>query len=196
MLISKVILFILVILLFHLDELSSITSFVGGSSQEICRRLKESFSKDDAVRVLNLRDVQTSRIYEGQSTFAKKFASCVSDCNRIFLITSDTMTQAVDKNEFPETSRLAEEETKKVFAEIINREKTYGKERSKIVLIDFFNDTNAPDKIKDLDFVENLFNGERDVTKLNDDILDTILSKCRFERKDLQGKENKKCIIS
>ena len=96
----------------------------------------------------------------------------------------------------PETSRLAEEETKKVFAEIINREKTYGKERSKIVLIDFFNDTNAPDKIKDLDFVENLFNGERDVTKLNDDILDTILSKCRFERKDLQGKENKKCIIS
>ena len=164
--------------------------------KKFASRLKESFSKDDAVRVLNLRDVQTSRIYEGQSTFAKKFASCVSDCNRIFLITSDTMTQAVDKNEFPERSRLAEEETKKVFAEIINREKTYGKERSKIVLIDIFNDTNAPDKIKDLDFVENLFNGGRDVTKLNDDILDTILSKCRFERKDLQGKENKKCIIS
>ena len=31
MLISKV------ILLFHLDELSSITSFIGGSSQEICQ---------------------------------------------------------------------------------------------------------------------------------------------------------------
>ena len=122
--------------------------------KKFASRLKESFSKDHAVRVLNLRDVQTSRIYEGQSTSAKKFASCVSDCNRIFLITSDTMTQAVDKNEFPERSRLAEEETKKVFAEIINREKTYGKERSKIVLIDFFNDTNAPDKIKDLDFVE------------------------------------------
>ena len=40
MLISKVILFILVILLFHLDELSSITSFVGGSSQEICQQIE------------------------------------------------------------------------------------------------------------------------------------------------------------
>ena len=48
------------------------------------------------------------------------------------------MTKAVDNNEFPEGSRLAEEKTKKVFPEIINREKTYGKERSKIVLIDFF----------------------------------------------------------
>ena len=106
------------------------------------------------------------------------------------------MTQAVDKNEFPEVSRLAEEETKKVFAEIINREKTYGKERSKIVLIDFFNDTNAPVAIKDLDFVKNLFNGERDVNKLNDDILDTILSKCRLERKkDPQEKDKEKCII-
>ena len=54
------------------------------------------------------------------------------------------MTQAVGKNEFPKGSQLAEEGTKKVFAEIINREKTYGKERSKIVLIDFFHDTNAP----------------------------------------------------
>ena len=143
--------------------------------KEFASRLKESFSKDPSVKVFNLRDVQTSRIYEGQPTFAKKFASCVSDCNRIFLITSDSMTQAVDKNEFPEGSRLAEEETKKVFAEIINQKK-----ESKIVLIDFFNDTNAPVAIKDLDFVKNLFNGERDVNKLNDDILDTILSKCRL----------------
>ena len=164
--------------------------------KEFASRLKESFSKDHSVKVFNLRDVQTSRIYEGQPTFAKKFASCVSDCNRIFLITSDSMTQAVDKNEFPEGSRLAEEETKKVFAEIINREKTYGKERSRIVLIDFFNDTNAPVAIKDLDFVKNLFNGERDVNKLNDDILDTILSKCRLERKkDPQEKDKEKCII-
>ena len=137
--------------------------------KEFAGRLKESFSKDHSVRVFSLRDVQTSRIYVGQSTFAKKFASCVSDCNRIFLITSDTMTQAVDNNEFPEGSRLAEEETKKVFAEIINHEKTYGNESSKIVLIDFFNDTNAPVTIEDLDFVKNLFNGERDITKLNDD---------------------------
>ena len=144
--------------------------------KEFASRLKESFSKDHSVIVFNLRDVQTSRIYEGQPTFAKKFASCVSDCNRIFLITSDSMTQAVDKNEFPEGSRLAEEETKKVFADIINQKK-----ESKIVLIDFFNDTNAPVAIKDLDFVKNLFNGERDVNKLNDDILDTILSKCRSE---------------
>ena len=164
--------------------------------KEFANRLKESFSKDHSVKVFNLRDVQTSRTYEGQSKFAEKFASCVFDCNRIFLITSDSMTQAVDKNEFPEGSRLAEEETKKVFAEIINREKTCGKERSKIVLIDFFNDTNAPDTIKDLDFVKNLFNGERDVTKFNDEILDTILSKCRLERKkDPQGKDKKDCII-
>ena len=164
--------------------------------KEFAGRLKESFSKDHSVRVFSLRDVQTSRIYVGQSTFAKKFASCVSDCNRIFLITSDTMTQAVDNNEFPEGSRLAEEETKKVFAEIINHEKTYGKESSKIVLIDFFNDTNAPVTIEDLDFVKNLFSGERDITKLNDDVLDTILSKCRLERKkDPQGKD-KRCIIS
>ena len=159
-------------------------------------RLKESFSKDHSIRVFNLRDVQTSKIYEGQSTFAKKFASCVSDCNRIFLITSDSMTQAVDENEFPEGSRLAEGETKKVFAEIINRERTYARERSKIVLIDFFNDTNAPATIEDLDFVKNLFNGERDVTKLNDDILDSILSKCRLERqKDPKKKDDKNCII-
>ena len=144
--------------------------------KEFASRLKESFSKDLSVKVFNLRDVQTSGKYEDQPTFAKKFARCVSDCNRIFLITSDSMTQAVDKNEFPEGSRLAEEETKKVFADIINQKK-----ESKIVLIDFFNDTNAPVAIKDLDFVKNLFNGERDVNKLNDDILDTILSKCRSE---------------
>ena len=53
--------------------------------KEFASRLKESFSKDHSVRVFNLRDVQTSRIYVGQATFAKKFASCVSDSNRIFL---------------------------------------------------------------------------------------------------------------
>ena len=76
--------------------------------KEFVSRLKESFSKDHSVRVFNLRDVQTSRIYVGQSTFAKKFSSCVSESNRIFLITSDTTTKAVDTNEFPEGSRLAE----------------------------------------------------------------------------------------
>ena len=141
--------------------------------KEFASRLKESFSKGHFVTVFNLRDVQTSTRYEGQPTFAKKFATCVSECNRIFLITSDSMTQAVDKSEFPEGSRLAEEEAKKVFADVINRQK------KKIVLIDFFNDTNAPVTIKDLDFVKNLFNGERDVTKLNDGILDRILSMCR-----------------
>lgn len=151
--------------------------------------------KDDSIEVFNLADVQDKIRYADQPTFDKKLLHCLHDCNRVFLVTSEEMKKAVDKNEFPAGSQM--ENARIIFFEFIEHEKKYSKERSKIILVDLFNDTSVPLTLEHLDFVKNLFAGEQNLKSFDKKVLDIIWSKCKFTRVDATPKEKSpnKCKI-
>ena len=152
--------------------------------------------KDDSIEVFNLADVQDKIRYADQPTFDKKLLHCLHDCNRVFLVTSEEMKKAVDKNEFPAGSQM--ENARIIFFEFIEHEKKYSKERSKIILVDLFNDTSVPLTLEHLDPVKNLFPGERNLESFDRTVLDIIWSKCKFTRVDAAPKEKNpnKCKMS
>ena len=179
------------------DELQVLLVYFDGNQRDYIDKLKLELSRrDDSIEVFNLADVKDKPRYADQPTFDKKLMHCLQDCNRVFLVTSEEMKKAVDKNEFPAGSQM--ENARNIFIEFIENEKNYSKERSKIILIDLFNETSAPLKLEHLDFVKNLFAGERNLKSFDKKVLDIIWSKCKFTRADATPKEKgpNKCKIS
>ena len=131
--------------------------------------------RDTLIKVYNLTDVQDTEDYAELHLFHEKLRCCICDCNRVLLIASEQMTKAVDKNEFPDGSVM--KNAKDVFGKFIDLEKTYPRERSKIILIDLFNDNEAPITIQHLFIERNLFVGER----IDKNVLESIWSKCKSQ---------------
>ena len=159
---------------------------------------REVSQKDESVKVFDLDDVENNRRYSKQaSSFSKKLKKCLGDCNRIFLVLSDDMEKAVEKNEFSNKCPFEDNESRGVFGELLNQERPYAEEgRSKIVLVDLFNNANVPGSLRHFEVVKNLFTGEREAARINDEVLDVILSKCKLIRQDAapQGNQNN-CTI-
>ena len=146
------------------------------NQKDYIRKLKSKLMmKDTLIKVYNLTDVQNTEDYAKLNSFDQKLRHCINDCNRVLLIVSEQMAKAVDKNEFPDGSVM--ENAKYVFREFIDHEKTYPRERSKIILIDLFNDNEAPITIQDLFTERNLFVGER----IDKRVLESIWSKCKSQ---------------
>ena len=131
--------------------------------------------RDTLIKVYNLTDVQNTEDYAQLDTFPEKLECCIDDCNRVLLIASEQMAKAVDKNEFPNGSVM--ENAKYVFRRFIDHEKTYPRERSKIILIDLFNDNEAPNTIQHLFIENNLFVGER----IDKSVFESIWSICKAQ---------------
>ena len=147
-----------------------------GNQESFVRKLKSKLMmRDTLIKVYNLTDVQNTEDYAQLDTFPEKLECCIRDCNRVLLIASEQMGKAVDKNEFPNGSVM--ENAKYAFREFIDHEKTYPRERSKIVLIDLFNDNEAPITIQHLFIEKNLFVGKH----IDKSVLESIWSKCRAQ---------------
>ena len=178
------------------DELQVLLVYLDENQRDYIDKLKMELSRrDDSIEVFNLADVQDKTRYAYQPSFDKKLWHCLHDCNRVFLVTSEEMKKAVDKNEFPAGSQM--EDARNIFFEFIEHEKNYSKERSKIILVDLFNDTSVPLTLEHLDFVKNLFAGEQNLKSFDKKVLDIIWSKCKFTRVDATPKEKSpnKCKI-
>ena len=166
---------------------------LNGNEKECVDKLhKEVSQKDESVKVFDLDDVENNRRYSKQaSSFSNKLEKCLKDCNRVFLVLSDDMEKAVEKNEFPNECPFADNDSRGVFGEFVNQERPYAeKGRSKIVLVDLFNNATVPDSLIHFDVVKNLFTGERESARVNDEVLDVLLSKCRFIRQDAAPQRN------
>ena len=170
---------------------------LNGNEKECVDKLhKEVSQKDESVKVFDLDDVENNRRYSKQaSSFSNKLEKCLKDCNRVFLVLSDDMEKAVEKNEFPNECPFADNDSRGVFGEFVNqeRQRKEGKKkkgRSKIVLVDLFNNATVPDSLIHFDVVKNLFTGERESARVNDEVLDVLLSKCRLIRQDAAPQRN------
>ena len=147
-----------------------------GDQDDYIRKLKSKLMmRDTLIKVYNLTDVQNTEDYAELDTFPEKLECCIDDCNRVLLIASEQMAKAVDKNEFPNGSVM--ENAKYVFRRFIDHEKTYPRERSKIILIDLFNDNEAPNTIQHLFIENNLFVGER----IDKSVFESIWSICKAQ---------------
>ena len=159
---------------------------------------KEVSRKDESVKVFDLDDVENNRRYSKQaSSFSGKLKKCLKDCNRIFLVLSDDMEKAVEKNEFPNECPFVDNDSRGVFGEFVNQERPYAEEeRSKIVLVDLFNNAAVPGSLRHFEVVRNLFTGEQEAARLNDEALDVLLSKCKLIRQDAEPqRNNNNCTI-
>ena len=140
------------------------------------RKLKSKLMmRDTFIKVYNLTDVQNIEDYAKLDTFPEKLECCIHDCNRVLLIASEQMAKAVDENEFPNGSVM--ENAKYVFRRFIDHEKTYPRERSKIILIDLLNGNEAPITIQHL-FIENNLFVEGSIDK---NVLKSIWSICKTQ---------------
>ena len=155
---------------------------------------KEVSRKDESsVKVFDVDDVESNRRYSKQaSSFSNKLKKCLKDCNRVFLVLSNDMEKAVEKNEFPNECPFADNDSRGVFGEFVNQERSYAEERrSKIILVDLFNNAAVPDSLRQFEVVKNLFTGERESARINDEVLDVLLSKCRLIRQDAAPQRKK-----
>ena len=158
---------------------------LNGNEKECVDKLhKEVSQKEVSVKVFDLDDVENSERYSKQaSSFSNKLEEYLKRCNRVFLVLSDDMEKAVEKNEFPNECPFADNDSRGVFGEFVNQERTKRNEEkrgSKIVLVDLFNNATVPDSLIHFEVVQNLFTGERESARINDEALDVLLSKCRF----------------
>ena len=155
---------------------------LNGNEKECVDKLhKEVTQKDEYVKVFDLDDVENNRRYSKQaSSFSNKLEKCLKVCDRVFLVLSDDMEKAVEKNEFPNECPFADNDSRGVFGEFVNQERPNAEEgRSKIVLVDLFNNATVPDSLIHFEVVKNLFTGERESARVNDEALDVLKSKYR-----------------
>nr|XP_047133120.1 uncharacterized protein LOC124811485 [Hydra vulgaris]XP_047133121.1 uncharacterized protein LOC124811485 [Hydra vulgaris]XP_047133122.1 uncharacterized protein LOC124811485 [Hydra vulgaris] len=156
---------------------------------EFVKKLLLNLEEDQTLKSYKLSDIQHE--YSDLIKYSDKLDRMLQNLNRMFLVNSDNLHLYIE-NGTTDNKFLKMPGVKEILDRFIRSEGCLTKAKSKIVLLSPVHLNSPPDYLKDLEYIDEIFDEERNIVSSK---IQLILTRCRFYRQPeevVNNKTNKK----